>query len=396
MEAAAARPMNAEHLLELPFPPCTYERRLLDVQAALRGQGLAGALLFDPENIFWLCGYQSTGRFASPCLFVPEQGEAVLLSRKSGGSPAAAPALGRFVEIGEAEEPTDVLARFLDETFPAETGLGVETGAGALAARELARLQTRLPRVRLSDWAAHVEARRIRKSAEEIERMRTAARAAEAGLDAALAAIAPGKTENDVAAAMYAASIGAGSEYLGHPPLVVSGARTALRYATWRRRAIQPGDVVRLEAGGCAERYHAVIGRSAVVGKPAPLQKQAADALMEALDALVTAIAPGRTSGEVDAAGRGVVEEAGLGHALTHHTGRSLGIGFPPGGSEGRVLSIRPHDATVLEPGMTFHLAPALFFEDFGMGFSETVLVTDDGCDVLTDYLRRLFVIDAG
>ncbi|NIR31449.1 MAG: hypothetical protein GWN84_19485 [Gammaproteobacteria bacterium] len=73
-----------------------------------------------------------------------------------------------------------------------------------------------------------------------------------------------------------------------------------------------------------------------------------------------------------------------------------MGIGFPPDGSEGRALSIRPGDPAVLEPGMSFYVAPALFLEDFGMCFSETVLVTDDGCDVLTDYLRRLFIIDVG
>ncbi len=387
--------MNSRHHPELTFPVTTYEYRLKDVQDTLHGQGLAGVLLFDPENIFWLSGYQSIGYFTFQCLFVPGRGEMALISRKVNGFLASVtPTLGRFVEIADTDEPVDVLARFLDGTLPPGAGLGVETGAWYLTVRDFNRLRALLPRVRLSDWPAHIESRRVRKSAEEIERIRAAARAAEAGLDAALAAIAPGKTENDLAAAMYSANIQAGSEYLGHPPLVVSGERTALCFAMWRRRPIRSGDVVLLEAAGCIDRYHAMIARSAVVGIPTPLHRHAANTLLEALDAVITAIAPGRTSGEVDAACRRVVQEAGLGHAFTHRTAYSVGIGFPPNWSEGRALSIRPGDATVLEPGMTFHVVPTLFVEDFGMCFSETVLVTEDGCEVLTDYLRRLFTID--
>ena len=102
-----------------------------------------------------------------------------------------------------------------------------------------------------------IEPHRIIKTEPQIERMRAAARAAEAGLNAAIEAIAPGKTENDLAAAMFQANIAAGSEYLGHPPLVVAGQRTALCFAMWRRNVIKKGDVILLEAAGCVDRYHA-------------------------------------------------------------------------------------------------------------------------------------------
>ena len=105
------------------------------------------------------------------------------------------------------------------------------------------------------------------KSPAELVRIRAAARAAEAGLEAAVETLAPGISENDVAAAMYRASIVAGSEYLGHAPLVASGERSGLCFATWRRRRLKRGDVVFLEAAGCVDRYHAILARTAVLGR---------------------------------------------------------------------------------------------------------------------------------
>ena len=43
---------------------------------------------------------------------------------------------------------------------------------------------------------------------------------------------------------------------------------------------------------------------------------------------------------------------------------------------------------------MTFHVIPTLFLDDFGMCFSDSVRVTETGCEVLTDYPRKLFVAE--
>ena len=118
---------------------------------------------------------------------------------------------------------------------------------------------------------------------------------------------APGRTENDVAAVMLGAGTAAGSEYLGHPPLVVAGEATSLCFAMWRRREIRRGDVVLLEAAGGIDRYHGILSCPVVVGEPSERHRAAAGALKGALEATVDAIRPGLTAGEVGRAcpGRG-------------------------------------------------------------------------------------------
>jgi Xaa-Pro dipeptidase len=115
--------------------------------------------------------------------------------------------------------------------------------------------------------------------------------------------------------------------------------------------------------------------------------------MIRALEAILGAIRPGATSAAVDQAGRQIVEQAGLGKYWLHRTGYSIGVGFPPGWGEGHIFDLKPHDDRRLEAGMTFHLVPLLLIPDTGaMGFSETVLVTRTGCEVLTRIPRRLFV----
>lgn len=378
----------------LPFPEEVYADRLKAVQSDLRRRGLGGALLFNPENMYWLTGYQTIGYFTFQTMFVPRDGPPVLIARVVNRDLGLAHGtIAAFEAIVDTADPIEVLASFLRQVLPRDSTLGMETGSWYLTVQDYKRLERDLP-FPLADWNRAMEPYRLVKSAAEIERIRRACRAAEAGLDAAINAIAPGKTENDIAAAMFEASIAAGSEYLGHPPLVVTGEATSLCFAMWRRREIKQGDVVLLEAAGCIDRYHGILSRPVVVGEPSERHKTAAQALKSVLEAAVDAIAPGLTAGAVDRACRMAVEERGLGAYFRHRAAYGLGIGFPPNWSEGHIYAIRPDDPLVLQPDMTFHVIPTLFFEDFGMCFSDSVRVTDTGAEVLTDYPRELFVVD--
>ncbi|MBS34661.1 MAG: hypothetical protein CMO26_01900 [Thiotrichales bacterium] len=378
----------------LAFDPEVYASRLTLVQAHLDTQGLGGVLLFDPENMYWLTGYQTIGYFTFQTMFVPASGKPVVVSRVVNRDLALAhDTIDEFIDIVDTASPVDVLAVYLNDTVPDTRPIGIETRAFYLTVKDHRALDTATAH-ELQDWGGVIEPARMCKLDAEIECMRHAARAAEAGLRAAIDTVAPGKTENDVAAAMFNATISTGSEYLGHPPLVVAGERTALCFAMWRRQAIARDDVVVLEAAGCVERYHAMLSRPVVAGTPSTRQQDAADALQGVLEAAIDAIKPGLSAAEVDDRCRQVVEKRGLGKFFKHRSAYGIGIGFPPNWSEGHIYAIRPDDPLVLQPNMTFHVIPTVFLEDFGMCFSDSVRVTQTGCELLTTFPRRLYSID--
>ena len=378
----------------LPFETSVYQKRLAILQTEISTRGLAGLMIFNPENIFWLTGYQTIGYFTFHSLFVSPDELPVVIGRVVNRDLAMAhETIGNFEAIVDTDDPIKILAQYLNNRMATGQVLGIETRSTHFSVSDYLHLSQSITS-KLTACDGLIEPHRAIKSDAEIECMKHAARSAEAGLQAAIDMIAPGKTENDVAAAMHYASISAGSEYLGHPPLVVAGETTALCFAMWRRREIKSGDIVLLEAAGCVNRYHVMLSRPVVVGTPTPEQINAAAALQGVLETAIDSIKPGLTSGEIDHTCRQVVERIGLGKYFKHRSAYGIGIGFPPNWSEGHIYAIRPDDPLVIQPGMTFHVIPTLFLDSFGMCFSDSVRVTETGCELLTEFPRRFFTID--
>jgi Xaa-Pro dipeptidase len=323
---------------------------------------------------------------------LPEGGP-VMVSRQVNHAVALANAnIAEFVAIDDTSDPVQVLSAFLKARAAGNAPIGLETESTYLSVGVYKRLEAAMPE-RFVDWGGVIEKERTLKTPEQLGFMRQAAKAAVAGLDAAVKAIRPGCTENDLAAAMLHGATAAGSEYT-RVPLVVTGQATGVCFTTWERREVKRGDVVYLEAAANINRYHAMVTRNCIVGPATAEHKHLAGVVIDALNTAIDAIRPGVTSGSVDAACRSVIEKAGLGRYFDHRTAYGIGIGFPPNWAEGRFLALKPDDPTPLQPGMTFHLVPSIFMPQFCFMTSESVAVTDEGCEVLTNYPRQLIEVD--
>jgi Xaa-Pro dipeptidase len=189
----------------------------------------------------------------------------------------------------------------------------------------------------------------------------------------------------------FTAMVDGGSDFMAGGPIVTSGVRGSIAHTTFGNRTILDGDAVLIELCACRRRYGGALMRTVGVGGGGARFPELATALDTALDAAIASIAPGQTCGAVDAACRSHIEEAGLGQWFRKRTGYSMGVAFAPDWGEGHIASLRAGDEMILEPGMTFHLPPAVRLPgETVYGVSETVTVTADGCDVLTAFPRRL------
>lgn len=135
--------------------------------------------------------------------------------------------------------------------------------------------------------------------------------------------------------------------------------------------------------------------RTAIVGKAPDKWVRIAEAVIGGLNAAIEAIKPGVTSGEVDAC----LPEGDWAGWIRPILPPPLWLlnwyCLSPDWGEGHIFSLRANDNRVLEAGMVFHIPPGVFiYGEVGIAFSETVTVTETGCEVITSYPRRLFVID--
>ncbi len=104
-------------------------------------------------------------------------------------------------------------------------------------------------------------------------------------------------------------------------------------------------------------------------------------------------IKPGMTSHQADRVVRDAIEKTGYGENFVVRAAYGIGASFVPGWGESSVMSIRPDDQRVLEPGMCFHLVPALYVEGVGCVCSSMpIAITDSGVSPLTSLDAKLFV----
>lgn len=382
----------------LPFPVAEYQTRLAKVRDGLAARGIDACLISIPENIYYLTGFTTTGYYMYQTLILPVEGEPMFVTyleerlnviRRSW--------MDRYKTYSVIEDPIEITRQAVLEMGLEDKVLAIEESGFFFPIRTYKQLTELFPRARWMDGSGVVEAVRLVKSDAEIGYIRKGAKAAMEGMKAAIAAIAPGKTENDLAAEVYRATLQAGSEFPGSPPYVVSGERTGLPHGTWEGRVLRDGDIVFLEHSGCVRRYSAAMMRTCFLGKPPDVVHRTADIILKGIQKAIDTIRPGVTSGEVDAACRDTIRNAGF-DDYTHETGYSIGVCYPPGWNESHIMNLHPGDPTVLVPNMVFHVVPSLMIPEIQghVGFSDTVVVTADGHEVLTDteIERRFYVID--
>ncbi len=379
----------------LSFSLQEYERRLRALRERMQRRRIEVAIITDPGNLFYLTGYQTTGYSYFQALVVPLEGEPFMVTRRleeTNVRPRTWVELTRpYSDTGDAIE---TLWHALQEFNLHDCWIGYERNSYFFPAYQQERMLASFDASHFVDCFGIVEAGRITKSEEELRLMQQAAHATEIGMQAGIEAAVPGATENDVAAAVHDAMYRAGGEYPAVSPYIVSGPRCMLGHATWEGRRIEKDEAVFLEIGGCMRRYHTAMMRTVWTGKPPPVMREAEAIAREALQEMLSIIRPGVTSAEVDHAARHVISANRLGAELITRAGYSIGIAFAPSWDEGYMLSLKPGDRRPLEPGMTMHLIPWLYGieGDKVLGISETVRVTEDGCEsFFSRPERRLF-----
>ena len=225
------------------------------------------------------------------------------------------------------------------------------------------------------------------KDADEIERLRFAANAADATFTDVISLPFAGRAETEVAADLDRLLRDHGHERVDFI-IVGSGPNAASGHHEPGERRIEPGDAVVLDFGGMRDDYCSDITRTVFVGEPMDEERDVYSIVRAAQQAAFEAVRPGVAAQDVDRAARAVITEAGYGERFVHRTGHGIGLEVhePPYIVEG--------NATPLEPGMTFSDEPGIYLEGrFGVRIEDQVAVTAEGAERLNDATRELTIV---
>jgi len=223
------------------------------------------------------------------------------------------------------------------------------------------------------------------KEDEEIANIRRAAQIADRVYGEILPLISPDRTENDISAEISYSAKRLGSEVDPFPPIVASGARSALPHGVSSNKPISTGDLVVLDFGATVEGYAADMTRTVVVGEPTEEQSRIYDIVLEAQSSAIEAAHAGMKCSQLDAVAREYITEAGYGEFFGHSLGHGLGLEvhtYPR-------LSKQNHD--LLKAQMVVTIEPGIYIPGVGgVRIEDDVVIAADGCTNLTGSPKEL------
>lgn len=362
------------------------------LRSKLQEQGAVGLLTLDPDQQTWLTGFRAL-IYSRPIallvglertmLIVPE------LEERHAREHARVDCVKSYNERPGAETAgshAQLIDALLD-VLPAGAPVAIDEQRLPLSVVEQIRARGREP----LPFADAVRELLAVKHPHEIEAVRRAGEVVATGVRASLDACRPGASELEVDGAGATAILAAASalgpdttvELLTMTP---SGSfRSTLPHVFSSTRRLEPGDVLIHTRQLALDGYRAELERTAIVGQPTDEQAHAFQTMLDAQQAGIDALAPGVPACEVDRAARDVIDRAGYGEHAIHRTGHGIGVGVH------EHPHLRYDNPEPLRPGMLVTIEPGFYVPGLG-GFrhSDTLLVTDDGAELLTRFPRSL------
>lgn len=363
-----------------------YLDRVRRLQRVMRSLGIEALLAFQPESVTWLTGFFTRGYSTFQFAFVPAEGEPSVFCRD-----VARYYLERTSVFGghgvwaDGDDRFAAAASFVRAKLSGARRVAAELDAWQMTAQRYLALKAALPEIDLIDADGAVAKLRLIKSPAEIAYQRRAAKAAEAGMQAALDTARAGVSEREVGAAIVAAMIRAGSDHPGPGPLS-SGERAFHLHGGFTDRVLRRGDTLQCETTPAVKHHHARFMRTIKIGAASQLEEVKLQAIIEVQDTALAAVRSGVAASIPDAIYRDGILGRGLRKDYTNKTFYSIGLMMPPVGGE--ALEAAPGATWTFEPGMVFHTY--VLADSFG--FSETIAITETGFERLTQFPRRLFV----
>ncbi len=323
----------------------SYLHRIHELQKLLRKNSLDALLVANPADWYYLSGF--TGEAGAlivglrQATLVTDGRFTVQAAEESRGVTVVEQREGLYRSCGEFLESQRVRRVGFDPNQ-------VTVGQSHLLKKAVGKA------TQLKEAGGLVASLRARKDVAELAQMRKAAILASEVVQYAIGLLKPGVREFEVAAEIEYQMRKRGASGAAFESIVAFGARAALPHARPTAKRLRKNELVVLDLGAILGKYCSDITRTVYVGKAPARIRLWYQAVLEAQAAAIQAIAPGKSSGEVDAAARGVLAAYRLDQYFVHSTGHGLGLEVheDPRLAKGQKTQLALGNVVTIEPGV--------------------------------------------
>jgi Xaa-Pro aminopeptidase len=351
----------------------------------MREARLDAIVAISPENFAYVTGFlsptQPLMRWRHAMALVTADGQASLVSVdmeqstiRATAPPGTEIAIWREFQF----DAMTVLADLLNKHRLAASRIGIEMDY--LPAADFAKLHQLLPFAHFVGAQRLLSRLREIKTPAEIEILRRLSRIADRSITAAYRAVGAGANEMDIAAALTNGVYEQGAEYF-KLMIVATGERSVFPNVGPTGRVLKRGDVCRVEIFPMIAGYHAGVCRTAAIGMAPPQADRIWAKLTACKHLLLDVIKPGASTKKVYELYCNKLAELDLpaisfvGHGIGLHLHEDPYLG--------------PTEDQPLEAGMVLGIEPLVYETGFGFGMQnkDMLLVTQGGCEILSDHL---------
>jgi Xaa-Pro dipeptidase len=376
--------------------------RVRRIQAEMASRGIAATIVFKPENSFYLTGFNPIIYSHPVIAIVPAEGEPMMLVHALRDDHGRASAFVSDIRLYGAWSTKvtmgpnwlDALAEILGELGVADGTLGIEEGFMTL--ERFAQIKSKFPRASFKDASHFIEHVRLVKDPDEIANARIAARIADHGMNEAVAIVAKGLSERDIAIGAMAAmnrfwadtypdvevcdfgSLEGGAQN-GLWTWALAGDRMFFNCDNPTQRRPRRGEAVSVFIWTIANGIHAENERTIAFGPLPEANRRAIDTILDIRDTLTPMLKPGTRYADLFLTTKAALEKTGYAANIPGRIGHGIGLGAH------EHSSLDAKSELMLEPGMLFTLEPNLRVPGVcATQISDTILITDTGCEFLT------------
>ena len=387
----------------MTFEKREYVERLQKTKKSMQEKGIDLLISQDTANINYLTGYDAWSfYYAQSAIIHIDNDEPLLFVRDQDSGGAYIKSYLKEENIIVYDEkyihswplhPYDFLIDLIKKNKWDNLKIGLEMDSHYFTAYCYEKLRVGLANAKLIDSERLVNWIRLVKSDTEIELMKSAALISEEGMKTAYKSINPGVRQCDavgeIQKALFYGTPDYGGEYSSIATLLPTGKGTSASHLTATQDKFVKGEATIIEIAGVYKRYHVPMARTLLLGKAEQKKIDAMKATNEALDSGMSAIRPGNTADDVAQEFWKILDKYNI--KKESRTGYSIGIGYPPDWGE-HTLNISKGDKTILHPNTTFHMIAVMQFGDWGVEASESIRVTEKGCETFCKLSRDLYI----
>ena len=385
------------------FEKREYKARLKKTQESMEQMGIQLLISQDANNMNYLTGYDAWSFYYAQCVIVHVNSDEPLcfVRAQDAGGAYIKTYLKRENIIAYDEKyihnwpthPYDSLIELIKKNNWDKLNIGVEMDSHYFTAFCYEKLIKGLPNAKIKDSERLVNWVRFIKSDAEINLMKGAALISQSAMKVAYESINPDVRQCDAVAeiqkALFKGTSEIGGEYASIATLLPTGKGTSASHLTASDEKFKNGEATIIELSGVNKRYHCPMARTVQLGKPEQKKIDAMKATNEALDAGIEATKPGNSADDVAQKFWAILDKYNI--KKESRTGYSIGIGYPPDWGE-HTLNIYKGDKTILQPNVCFHMIAVMQFGDWGVEASESIRVTEKGCETFCNFSRDLHI----